>query len=274
MKKTSKAGKGEHGKRGIKKKTKRASKKSSKKHAIKRHSVKRQRKTKPKKISHQKSRKSKHPRSHKRPKHRQSTAETFKETIEHLVGRKPSQPKKPDHKTSHKKHAKPKEHHEKPRPHKGRVHGKGKMEVEFVTRVPDGKPKRIRHKMNEYSDVLRLETNIDKLYKLVCKDGEVKVREAAGRFGVDIDLVEEWGRVLENHDLARMHYPAFGELVIRSMKWVEQHSREKRLEEKRKEKEEKKKHKEEEKHRKMREKERERWKKEKKKEKRKHKKKK
>jgi len=118
-------------------------------------------------------------------------------------------------KHEHPKHERALKHEEhKAKPHKGPVRGKGKMEVEFVTHVPDGEKKRIRHRVDNLSEILTLETNIDKLYAELLK-GEVKVKDVAKEFGVDPSLVEEWGRILEDHGLAELHYPAFGELVIR-----------------------------------------------------------
>ena len=151
------------------------------------------------------------------------TDEKKKKTKEHPTVRKAKhkalKPKKSKHAP---------EKHEKPKPHKGKVHGKGKMEVEFVTRIPDGELKHIRHKVNDYSDILTLETSIDKLYEMVQKEGEIKIRDAAKRFGVEAELIEEWGRVLENHELVEMHYPAFGELVLRSKDWTEKHKHKKK----------------------------------------------
>ena len=117
-----------------------------------------------------------------------------------------------------KEHAMPAAEHVKAAPHKGPVRGKGKMEVEFVTHIPDGEKKRIRHRVDSYSDILKLETNIDRLYSNLVKKGELKVHDIAKEFGVEPSLVEEWGHILEDHGLAELHYPAFGELVIRAKK--------------------------------------------------------
>ena len=102
-----------------------------------------------------------------------------------------------------------------------------KMKVEFKTRVPDGKEKTVRHEVERLEDVQVLETNIDRLYVLVRREGQLKVRDVAKRFGVDASLVEEWGRILEEHGLAELHYPAFGELTVRSKEWEEERKTEK-----------------------------------------------
>ncbi len=97
-----------------------------------------------------------------------------------------------------------------------------KMEVEFVARLPTGEKGRIRSKLESLDEVLVLETNIDRLYSHVCRQGEARVRDVAKRFGVEVALVEEWGRILEDHGLAQLHYPPFGELVIRAKGWAEE----------------------------------------------------
>jgi flagellar biogenesis protein FliO len=59
-----------------------------------------------------------------------------------------------------------------------------------------------------------LETDIDELYEMVKKKGLLKVKSAAKKFRVKREQIEEWGRILEEHDLAILHYPPFGDPVI------------------------------------------------------------
>ena len=59
-----------------------------------------------------------------------------------------------------------------------------------------------------------LETDIDELYELVKKNGLVKLKAAAKKFRVKKEQIEEWGRILEEHDLAVLHYPPFGDPVL------------------------------------------------------------
>jgi len=59
-----------------------------------------------------------------------------------------------------------------------------------------------------------LETDIDELYEMVKKKGLVKIKSAAKRFRLKREQIEEWGRILEEHDLATLHYPPFGDPVI------------------------------------------------------------
>lgn len=59
-----------------------------------------------------------------------------------------------------------------------------------------------------------LETDIDELYELVKKNGIVKIEAAAKKFNVKREQIEEWGRILEEHHLAILHYPPFGDPVL------------------------------------------------------------
>jgi len=59
-----------------------------------------------------------------------------------------------------------------------------------------------------------LKTEVDELYELIKKNGLVKVKTAAKRFKVKRGQIEEWGRILEEYDLAILHYPPFGDPVL------------------------------------------------------------
>ena len=64
----------------------------------------------------------------------------------------------------------------------------------------------------------KLETNIDRLYRLVKERGEIKVSEAAKIFRVGKTEIEKWGQVLQDHNLVELHYPLIGEAVLRVKK--------------------------------------------------------
>jgi hypothetical protein len=59
-----------------------------------------------------------------------------------------------------------------------------------------------------------LETNIDKLYNLVSEKKSVSFEEAAEKFDVDKAQIASWAKILEDHKLARLHYPVYGTPVI------------------------------------------------------------
>ncbi|MBN2042186.1 MAG: hypothetical protein JW754_00105 [Candidatus Aenigmarchaeota archaeon] len=85
-------------------------------------------------------------------------------------------------------------------------------------------PKKIIQKKMEKEEVHTpegyIETEIDRLYKMVTKKGMLKVKAAAKKFNVNREKIEEWGRILENHDLIILHYPPFGEpyLILKKYK--------------------------------------------------------
>lgn len=56
-----------------------------------------------------------------------------------------------------------------------------------------------------------LKTDIDKLYQSISEKGMIKVNDASRIYKVPKEKIEEWGRILEDHDLAILHYPPFGD---------------------------------------------------------------
>ncbi|HJW96591.1 MAG TPA: hypothetical protein VJ485_00335 [archaeon] len=59
-----------------------------------------------------------------------------------------------------------------------------------------------------------LETNIDKLYGIINKRKQISFLDAAAEFGVEKERIALWAKILEEHKLARVHYPIFGSPVI------------------------------------------------------------
>lgn len=58
-------------------------------------------------------------------------------------------------------------------------------------------------------------TPIDELLNLVLEKERVKLKEAAKRFGVKKQQLEEWAKILESHDLITIHYPPLGDVELR-----------------------------------------------------------
>jgi len=68
-------------------------------------------------------------------------------------------------------------------------------------------------------DVGKVETSIDKLYKLVQKYKKLKIdNKLSRRLGVSRSQIESWAMILEEHDLVELHYSAIGEPEIRKVK--------------------------------------------------------
>lgn len=60
----------------------------------------------------------------------------------------------------------------------------------------------------------KYQTDLDKLYELVERKGKVKLQEAAKKFKISMEKAEEWAKILENHDMIKLNYPAFGEVEL------------------------------------------------------------
>lgn len=108
---------------------------------------------------------------------------------------------------------------------KEKTHKKSKRHAERGKRLPvpekTGKPepdamakKRSRKKEAPKEVKSRVETNIDRLYELIRDKGILKSNVAAKKLKIDNEMIEEWGRVLEDHKLVKMHYPPIGEPVF------------------------------------------------------------
>ena len=62
------------------------------------------------------------------------------------------------------------------------------------------------------------ETQLDELFDMINETGIVKLSEVAKKFNIKKETAEEWGKILEEHNLIELHYPAFGELEFRKWK--------------------------------------------------------
>ena len=60
-------------------------------------------------------------------------------------------------------------------------------------------------------------TPIDRLFELVMKKGKIRIKDAAKNFSVNKTQIEEWAKILEDHNLIEIHYPPIGESELRKM---------------------------------------------------------
>ncbi|MBU1623026.1 MAG: hypothetical protein KJ597_05635, partial [Nanoarchaeota archaeon] len=65
-------------------------------------------------------------------------------------------------------------------------------------------------------------TEIDTLFQIVEKKGKISFEEMERTFKVTKALVEDWAKILESHNLAVIHYPAFGSPELRKVEEVEE----------------------------------------------------
>lgn len=59
------------------------------------------------------------------------------------------------------------------------------------------------------------ETNLDAVVRLIEKYNRLSFSDVARTFGIGKDLVEEWGKILEEHGLIEVYYPPIGEPELR-----------------------------------------------------------
>jgi hypothetical protein len=62
------------------------------------------------------------------------------------------------------------------------------------------------------------ETEIDALYNKIIKEKKLSINDAMKSFKVTKELVEEWAKVLEEHKLITLRYPAMGSPLLESIK--------------------------------------------------------
>ncbi len=79
---------------------------------------------------------------------------------------------------------------------------------EYLTEHP------LLRKMDLETEDPKLETSIDRLLAIVKTEGKVGMKDLAKKFKVDVEKIEEWGRILEDYKLVTLHYPPIGEPKI------------------------------------------------------------
>ena len=81
---------------------------------------------------------------------------------------------------------------------------------------PAAQPETIKQRKPD-ADLLK--TPVDDLLRLLVKEGEIRITEAASHFDVSEETIENWGRILEEHMMAELHYPAFGKPSLRATRY-------------------------------------------------------
>ena len=70
----------------------------------------------------------------------------------------------------------------------------------------------------EKKEPIILETDVDRLLKIIEEKGSITTDALAGILKVSEDKVEEWGRTLEEHNLIKLEYPPFGKPKLKAVK--------------------------------------------------------
>jgi CBS domain-containing protein len=82
---------------------------------------------------------------------------------------------------------------------------------ELLFRILKKKPREIERLR------LKIETDIDELLKIVEKKGSISVSEIKEKLILPEEKIEEWGKILEKHNLVEVFYPPIGKPRLRKM---------------------------------------------------------
>lgn len=62
---------------------------------------------------------------------------------------------------------------------------------------------------------IKVETDVDNILKIVEKKGSIDIDEIEKKLMIPEEKIEEWGKILEKHDLLELYYPSFGKAKLR-----------------------------------------------------------
>lgn len=89
--------------------------------------------------------------------------------------------------------------------------GKKVEEVKYKGEISKTEISKLKRIVKEkIKNLGREKTPLDVLYGLLEEKKKIKFPDIAEIFGIDIKKVDEQAKILETHDLAEIHYPAFG----------------------------------------------------------------
>lgn len=76
-----------------------------------------------------------------------------------------------------------------------------------------------------------LKTALDDLYSCVQQKGNITLLDAASSLKADKAKIEEWAKILDDHSLIKIYYPAFSSPQLISMEWLKKKEDEKKKKE-------------------------------------------
>ncbi len=98
-----------------------------------------------------------------------------------------------------------------------------KIKSDIIKKPEQEKPEDIKNIKEEKPLILSTgvtETAFDKLVDYVNEKETVKISQIAKIFKISAKEAEDWGKILQNHNLLHVHYPTFGEPELK--KWKKQ----------------------------------------------------
>jgi len=72
--------------------------------------------------------------------------------------------------------------------------------------------------LTEKKEPIILETDIDKVLKIIGEKGSIRIDELAKNLNVSEEKIEEWIEILEEHNLVTLEYPPFGKPFVKIIK--------------------------------------------------------
>ena len=74
----------------------------------------------------------------------------------------------------------------------------------------------LRRSPREIEEIkLKVDTDIDEILRIVERKGSISVGEIKDKLMIPEDKIEEWGKVLEHHNLVEVFYPPIGKPELR-----------------------------------------------------------
>lgn len=83
-----------------------------------------------------------------------------------------------------------------------------------ITEIP-GEVRIERSPFKLKGNIKYLSTDIDSLHTFVLERKKITLTQAAAKYQVTRSVVEDWGKILEDHHMIELHYPIAGEPILR-----------------------------------------------------------
>jgi DNA-binding transcriptional ArsR family regulator len=79
-----------------------------------------------------------------------------------------------------------------------------------------------KEKIDENLPIDMIETDIDKMMNILETNKSVSIGELSKQLNVKVELIENWAKILEEHDLVEIEYPIIGLPKLRKKEWKEE----------------------------------------------------
>ncbi len=101
------------------------------------------------------------------------------------------------------------------KPKKPKEHPQEKKDAKIKIKFKKKETEAIRAIKSSLREKNEFKTDLDRLYNLLQQKKEIRISEIATGFNISKKQAEEWCRILEENELAVLHYPTIGEPVLK-----------------------------------------------------------